>query len=293
MLNRRPCDPLCWVLAFFTVSYQHLLLTQIHQGPKPLRLGVAFPTTSSPTDTGTRTHLAGRTHLSYIIVRRPLDLWNRMFNRHQMEITIMQFTGHSLPVHQSMSVPWEFFISSHFISQFPPTRFPLITAIRMCHLLPMHHFGMAFLAGSKGQNITIIYICCFVAYCLSLLWHSPYCNVLCCHQKRFSFSLKVSLFLAISNFSYVWLRLFEAWKINRVVFLPIFVFLLSLFYWFSVGWGCRIYRLLLFRGVRPPNECPDMTLNNLMVKFRQCWSFGEYGVPLHCYCSQVHSGPVW
>ena len=31
-----------------------------------------------------------------------------------------------------------FFTSSHFISQFPPTRFPLITAIRMCHFLPVH-----------------------------------------------------------------------------------------------------------------------------------------------------------
>ena len=46
-----------------------------------------------------------------------------------------------------------FFSSSHFISQFPPTRFPFITAIRMCHLLLVHHLGMAFLAGSKGQNI--------------------------------------------------------------------------------------------------------------------------------------------
>ena len=47
--------------------------------------------------------------LRYIIIQRPhdrpLDLWNRMFNRHQGEITVMQFTGHSLPVHQSMSVP--------------------------------------------------------------------------------------------------------------------------------------------------------------------------------------------
>ena len=83
---------------------------------------------------------------------RLLDLWNRMFDRHQAEITVMQFTGHSLPVHQSMSVPWEFFFtSSHFISQFPPTRFPLITAIRMCHLLPAHHLGMAFLVGSKAK----------------------------------------------------------------------------------------------------------------------------------------------
>ena len=44
-----------------------------------------------------------------------------------------------------------FFNSSHFISQFPPTRFPLITAIRMCHFLPVHHLGMAFLAGSKAK----------------------------------------------------------------------------------------------------------------------------------------------
>ena len=30
---------------------------------------------------------------------RLLDLWNRMFNRHQAEITVMQFRGYSLPVH--------------------------------------------------------------------------------------------------------------------------------------------------------------------------------------------------
>ena len=114
-------------------------------GPKwPLRPDVAFLTTSrlqlsaTPVELNSNrnsTQLARRTQLSYIIVRRPLDLWNWMFNRHQAEITVVQFRGHSLPVHQSMSVPWEFFSSSHFISQFPPTRFPLITAIGMCHLL--------------------------------------------------------------------------------------------------------------------------------------------------------------
>ena len=48
--------------------------------------------------------------LSYIIVQRPLNhplnLLNGMFDRHQAEITVMQFRGHSLPVHQS-----------HFVSQ--------------------------------------------------------------------------------------------------------------------------------------------------------------------------------
>ena len=39
-----------------------------------------------------------------------------MFDRHQAEITVMQFTGHFLPVRQSMSVPWDFNLS-HFFSQ--------------------------------------------------------------------------------------------------------------------------------------------------------------------------------
>ena len=86
LLNQRPRGPLCWVMAFFTASYQHLLWTPIHQGPKapsawcgfsyhissitrlisncnssgaprPLRPDVALPTTfrlsPSPTLTGT------------------------------------------------------------------------------------------------------------------------------------------------------------------------------------------------------------------------------------------------
>ena len=61
-----------------------------------------------------------------------------------------------------------------------------------------------------------------------------------------------------------------------------------------VGWGCRIHWLHLCRGIRSTlTSVLDMTLNNLMVRFQQCWSFGECGVPLHCHCSQVHSGPEW
>ena len=157
-------SPLCWVMAFFIASYQHLLWTPTHQGPNgPFGLmwlslpHLVYNSVQFPTQLALQLSWL-LSWLSYIIIQRPhdrpLDLWNRMFNRHQAEITVMQFTGHSLPVHQSMSVPWEFFSSSHFISQFPPTWFPLITAIRMCHLFPVHHLGMAFLAGSKSQNIT-------------------------------------------------------------------------------------------------------------------------------------------
>ena len=61
-----------------------------------------------------------------------------------------------------------------------------------------------------------------------------------------------------------------------------------------VSWGCRIHWLHLCRGVRPPlTSVMDMALNNLMVRFQQCWSFEECGVPLHCHRSQVHSSPEW
>ena len=68
-----------------------------------------------------------RTQLSYIIVhrplRRPLNLWNRMFDRHQAEITVMQFTGHSLPVRQSMRVSWDFLACPILLANFRPRDF--------------------------------------------------------------------------------------------------------------------------------------------------------------------------
>ena len=78
-----------------------------------------------------------------------LDFWNSMLDRHQAETTAMQPTvPPGASVHEcTMGI----FTSSHFISQFPPTRSPLTTAIRMCHFLPVHHLGMAFLAGPKAK----------------------------------------------------------------------------------------------------------------------------------------------
>ena len=36
-----------------------------------------------------------------------------------------------------------------YCQSYPPTRFPLITAIGMCHFLSVNHFGMTCLVGSK------------------------------------------------------------------------------------------------------------------------------------------------
>ena len=90
------------------------LVPKLHRGSRgPPRPGVAFPTTSRLQLSATQ--LAWLlSWLSYIIVQRPLDrtrdLWNRMFNRHQAEITVMQFRGYSLSVRQSMRVSWDFFL---------------------------------------------------------------------------------------------------------------------------------------------------------------------------------------
>ena len=45
-----------------------------------------------------------------------------------------------------------------FFQPSPPTRFLLITAIGICHFLPVHHLGMACLARSK-VNIQLFLLC--------------------------------------------------------------------------------------------------------------------------------------
>ena len=120
MPNRRPRGPLCWL------SQLHLISN--FPGPQ-LSYFLSWP--------------------SYILVQRPLNrpqnLWIGTFDCHQADITLMQFRSHSLPVNQSISVSWAF-ILSHLISQIRLFR---LLAIAMCHFLPVPHFGMACLPGSK------------------------------------------------------------------------------------------------------------------------------------------------
>ena len=71
MLNQRPRGSLCWVRAFSNASYQQLLWTPTHQGPKAPSAWCGFPyhissITPPPTVTGTTVWLLS--WLSYIIV---------------------------------------------------------------------------------------------------------------------------------------------------------------------------------------------------------------------------------
>ena len=102
----------CWLSLLHLIS--NFSGPQTPSGfPRAPSAGCGFPnhissTTPPPTVTATATWLLS--WLSYTIVQRPLNrplyLWNGMIDRHPAEITVMQFTGHSLPVHQSMSLSW-------------------------------------------------------------------------------------------------------------------------------------------------------------------------------------------
>ena len=152
MLNWRPGgSSFCWVLAFSTTSC-HQRVSKTTGGPegpfgrKWLSLPHLISSFSGP-------QLSDfLSWPSYIIVQRPLNhplnLCNGMFDRHQAEITVMQFT-----LFRCISI-WVYhgiFTLSHFISQIRPRGLFRLLAIGMgmCHFLPAHHFGMACLAGSK------------------------------------------------------------------------------------------------------------------------------------------------
>ena len=158
MFNRRTGGPLCWL------SLLHLITNW--SGPQTLSGVPMVPSVgwwlSLPylvSDFSGPQLADFLSPPSYIIVQSPTQSPTQsldgMFDRHQAEITVMQFRGHSLLVHQSMRVSWAS-TSSHFDSQICLRDFFRLLAIGMCHFFPVHHFEMACLARSK-VNIQQLY----------------------------------------------------------------------------------------------------------------------------------------
>ena len=156
-------------MAVSVVSFSFSMATQ----PEPLRPGVAFPTTSPLQlalevncplfnssalyylQTPTRWYGHASTPSQFFCdvwwsgcvtsasLEWPVWLSSSGNNFHAVQRSLS--SGAS--VYESMM--GFFFTSSHFISQFPSTRFPLITAIRMCHFLPVRHQEWHFWPGRK------------------------------------------------------------------------------------------------------------------------------------------------
>ena len=124
-------------------------------GPRgPIRPGVAFSTTSYQQLLWTPTVSDSLSSQSYIIIQRPLNRplnpWNGMFDRHQAEITVMQFTGHSLPVHHSVAAQRDLHLVPYYQPS-SPARFLSING-HWDVSLPLSLNGM--FARAEGQNTT-------------------------------------------------------------------------------------------------------------------------------------------
>ena len=69
--------------------------------------------------------------------------WNGMFDCHRAEITVMQFTGQFLRVHQSMTILQDFTLS-HIVSQIRPRQWDM----------HFHRLWNGMFGGVEGQYTT-------------------------------------------------------------------------------------------------------------------------------------------
>ena len=142
----------CWFSLPYLISNSSdpQLLNRGSRGP--LLLGAVFSTVSFLQLSDLQTAWISCAP-NYIIVQRPLNLFHEWlteyvtsavfgmacFNHHRVEITVMQFTGHPLPVHQFVIVPWDF-NPVPYCQPSSPTPMEYATSAV---------FGMACLAGSE------------------------------------------------------------------------------------------------------------------------------------------------
>ena len=64
---------------------------------------------------------------------------------------------HAVQRSLSFDTLYESIMGFFYLSQFPPTRFPLITTIRMCHFLPVHHSEWHFWPGRRSKYNNCLY----------------------------------------------------------------------------------------------------------------------------------------
>ena len=151
LLSRGPGAPASLGHSSLSGTFQHLLTNWSPNsigGPKgPSCRAVAFSTTSI--SNSSELQLPDFLSLpSYIIVQSPTQSlewhvwsWSSGNNCHAVH--------RSLSCGASVYECTMGFYLVPFFQPSPPTRFLPITAIGMCHFLPVHHFGMACLAGLK------------------------------------------------------------------------------------------------------------------------------------------------
>ena len=148
-----PWNPLSWVLAFLTTPRPSPTPTLLNSTPQLFNSSALYYL-----QTPTRWYGHASTPPQFLPmsgdrdVSLPLSLewpvWSSSSGNNCHAVQRLLSSGASV----YESIMRFFFTSSHFISQFPPTRFPLTTAIRMCHFLPVRHLEWNFWPGQKVKT---------------------------------------------------------------------------------------------------------------------------------------------
>ena len=122
-------------------------------------------------------------------------IWNGLCDRRRAEITVMQFTGHSLPVHHWSGT----FTLSHIISRARLRDFFRLLAIGMCHIRYLRN--CRFDHKSSGNNYHAVYRC-------------PWCSRY--HRRKWtrlyefkSWTILIAFHIALIPLGKVWIRLFS------------------------------------------------------------------------------------
>ena len=147
LLNRSAGGPLYWVRASSTTSC-HQRVSKLIEGPEGpfCRVWLSLPhLVSNSSDLQLTDFLSSP---SYIIVQSPTQslewhVWSSSSGNNCHAVHRSLYSGASV-----YECTMGFYLVP-YCQPSPPMRFLLITAIGMCHFLPVHYFGMACLAGSK------------------------------------------------------------------------------------------------------------------------------------------------
>ena len=169
MPNRSPWGPLCWVLAFFTASYQQPLWSPNSIGVPEDPLGqvwLSLPQLVYNSVSNCNCNWNSNSN-STVLISVLTELYNsssstQLPTRSLKSHVWSSSSGNNCQaVHRSLSSDASvyesimgFFSLSHFVSQFPPRRFPFLTAIGMCHFLPVHDLEWHFGSGRRSKYNT-------------------------------------------------------------------------------------------------------------------------------------------
>ena len=157
--QRRPWGPLCWVMAYFAASYQHLLWSPNSIGVPEGPFGRAW--LSLPH----LVHLPSNSYWNSVLI----ELYNSPTPTRSPTWTLewhdwSSSSGNNChTVHRSLSSGVSVyecimgFTLSHFISQIHQRDHFRLLAIGICHFLAVHHFVMACLLGSKVKIQRYVY----------------------------------------------------------------------------------------------------------------------------------------